>query len=85
MKNDELRQVMRFHLDSFDTAETVIDDDTIHNTILKENDGFGPSNSKNIYKLAVMMTLKKQNKRAKKWPANWMEISVGDLADSILA
>jgi hypothetical protein len=63
---------------------TVINEDTIHNTILSDNDGFGSSTSASIYKAGLIWTIAtaagKKNFKMKKFPGNWLDMSVKDLA-----
>ena len=41
MTQQQLMEVMKFHLKNFNDEGVVISDDTIHNTVLSDSDGYG--------------------------------------------
>jgi hypothetical protein len=84
MTQQQLQEVMKFHLKNFNDEGVSIDDDTIHHTVLSETDGFDGSNSKNIYRSVIRWTLKKNGHQDKPWPADWFEKSVRYLASKII-
>jgi hypothetical protein len=84
MTQQQLQEVMKFHLKNFNDEHVVIDDNTIHNTVLSANDGFGNSNSKNIYRASIRWTLKRNGHSDKAWPNDWFDKSVQYLASKII-
>jgi hypothetical protein len=52
--------------------------------VLSNSDGYGQSNSKNCFRLLIGWTFKKNGAKEKRWPFNWMELSVKDLASKLL-
>jgi len=59
-------------------------EDTIHADCLKSDDSLSPGGSAAKYKDAVTLVLVRQGYKQKAWPANWMSMSVGALADALL-
>jgi len=84
MTHQQLKEVMKFHLGNFNDEGVEINDNTIHNTVLSETDGYGDSNSKSIYRAAIRWTMKKNGHEDKPWPADWFEKSVDYLSSKIL-
>jgi len=84
MTVDQLKSVMKFHLKNFNDEGVEINDDTIHHDVLSATDGFGAANSKNIYKAVIRWTLKKNGHEDKRWPDDWMDLSVKELAPRLL-
>jgi hypothetical protein len=84
MTVDQLKSVMKFHLKNFSKKNVPISDDTVHNQVLSENDGYGTANSKNIYKALIRHTLRQYQHEDKRWPDDWMDLTVGDLASRLL-
>ncbi|MCI0697314.1 hypothetical protein L0337_35580 [candidate division KSB1 bacterium] len=84
MTVDQLKRVMKFHLKNFNDENVAINDDTIHNQVLSEDDGFGSANSKQLYKGVIRWTLSSNGHQDKTWPSNWMELSVKELAPKLL-
>lgn len=80
----QLKSVMKFHLKNFNDEGVPINDETIHKDVLSEDDGFGTANSKNIYKALIRRTLKREGHKDKRWPDNWMDLSVGELAPRLI-
>lgn len=74
---------MKFHLNNFNDEGVAINDDTKHKEVLSEDDGFGASNSKNIYHSAIHLTLHKTG-QAVPFPGSWMDMSVKDLAAKLI-
>ena len=85
MKKAQLQTVMIFHLKNFAGKKRApsIDETTVHNTVLRDNDGIGTANSKRIYKSFVRFTRVNAGFQEKTWPANWMDMSVSDLAEKL--
>ena len=84
MTTDQLKDVMKFHLTSFNDEGIEINDETIHNHVLSEDDGYGMANSKTIYKLFIRRTLKRAGHPDKNWPADWFESNVSSVAERII-
>lgn len=84
MEQNQLQDVMKYQLAPFNDEGVDIGDDTIHETVLDADDGFGPSNSKTIYEGAIRWTLVKAGHKDKPWPANWMGMSVRELAGALI-
>lgn len=84
MDIEQLKTVMKYHLGSFNDEGIEISDDTIHNTVLSADDGYGNANSKYIYRAAIRWTMKKNGQEDKPWPADWFDNSVVYLASKIL-
>jgi len=84
MTQEQLMEVMKFHLKNFNDEGVVISDDTIHNTVLSDSDGYGTSNSKNIYRSSIRWTMQKNGHDDKPWPKDWFDKSVEYLSSNIL-
>ncbi len=84
MTQTQLKAVMKYHLKNFNDEGVPINNDTIHGDVLSDSDGYGHANSKTIYKLAIRWTLRKQGHENKKWPNNWIDMSVNTLAGKLL-
>jgi len=84
MTQQQLQEVMKFHLKNFNDEGVKINNETIHNTVLSESDGFGNSNSKMIYKAVVRWSIKKAGHEDKTWPSNWFNDNVINLASKII-
>ena len=84
MKLDQLKKIMKYHLENFNDEGVTINEDTIHKQVLSDEDGFGAATSKRIYKAAIRWTLRKQGHEDKAWPSNWMDLSVKALAPKLL-
>lgn len=77
---DEIKTVMKFQLKNFNDEGGKINDNTIHNTVLRSDDGFGQANSKNIYQAFMLVTFKKHHQGNPNWPSDWLDMRVVDLA-----
>lgn len=85
MTEAQLRGVMKFHLKTFRTdASITISNDTVHGKVLSDKDGFGQANSKRIYRSFIRWTLVVSGEKDRAWPANWMELTVKELAAKLL-
>lgn len=84
MTIDQLKNVMKFQLKNFNNEGVEINDDTVHNTVLSDDDGFGNANSKEIYNSFIRWTLLKNNHTDKPWPGDWFTNSVSYLAERII-
>ena len=84
MNNGQLRLVMRYYLDHFNRNGVAITDETVHNTVLSDSDGFPPASSMNLYKGSVTYSLKMGDNGTPDWPDAWMDTSVAQLADTFI-
>ncbi len=84
MTIEQLKEVMKFQLQNFSKDDIVINDDTIHGDVLSDDDGFGHVNPVKIYRDAIRFTLKKEGHELKKWPDQWLKLSLHDLAIQII-
>lgn len=84
MTLDQLKAVMRFQLQNFNDEGVAISDQTVHNEVLDEDDGFGHVNSEKMYQDVMKFTLIKQGHALKKWPSTWTEMTVEELAPQLL-
>lgn len=84
MTLEQLKKVMKYHLENFNDEGVAINEDTIHKQVLSDSDGFGKATSKRIYKAVIRWTLEKQGHEDRTWPSNWMELSVKELAPELL-
>jgi hypothetical protein len=84
MTTKQLEDVMLFHLQNFNDEAVTLTTETVHDTVLSTSDGFGPSNSKNIYRGVIRWTIKKQKMKDKPWPKDWMKSTVADLASKLI-
>ena len=86
MRVSQLMNVMKYQLKHFNDEGVVIDNDTIHDTVLSDNDGFSTQTaSKSVYKGVIRWTLAKAKQDDRDWPADWMSMSVADLAAELLS
>ena len=84
MTQKQLKEVMKFHLSNFNDEGVEINDDTIHDTVLSDSDGYGAANSKSIYRAVIRWTMKKNGHQDKPWPSDWFNKSVEYLSSKIL-
>ena len=80
----QLKEVMLFHLKNFTSDPSVVNKDTIHDTVLSEEDGSGTANSKRLYKGFVRFTIIREGHNDKPWPVNWMTCSINELAPKLI-
>lgn len=84
MTVEQLKAIMKFHLANFNDEKEKISDETIHNKILSDQDGYGNASSQYIYKAVIRWTLRKEKHADVAWPTNWMKRSVKQLAPMLL-
>jgi hypothetical protein len=84
MTIDQLKEVMKYHLKSFNDEGVGINDQTIHNTVLSDADGIGNANSKTIYRAFMRWTMTENGHKDKVWPSDWFEKDVSYLASKII-
>lgn len=79
---DQLKEVMKYDLKRLNLTSQDITDDTKHGDILSD-DG-STTSSKRIYKSLVRYTIRINSCEDKNWPANWMDMTVAELADKLI-
>lgn len=84
MTQDQLVEVMIFHLKNFSNDPDSIDENTIHESVLDDS-GFGTATPKRIYKALIRWTLQTNGNGDPSWPANWVKLSVRDLAGKLVS
>lgn len=84
MTQEQLEEVMKFHLTNFNDEGVEINNDTIHNKVLSDSDGYGAANSKYIYRAIIRWTMKRNGHQDKVWPSDWFDKSVSELASKII-
>jgi hypothetical protein len=84
MTVDQLKSIMKFHLEHFNDEKEKISDETIHNKVLSDRDGYGNASSQYIYKAVIRWTLRREKHADVAWPSGWMKKSVKQLAPMLL-
>jgi hypothetical protein len=79
----QIREVMKYQLGAFNDEQVDITDNTVHNEVLSDSDGYTNAHSKDLYQGVMIWTFKKNNHTVKDWPDNWMDMSVEDLAEKL--
>lgn len=83
---EPLMENMRVKLQAFNNEGLEITNETIHNAILAPDDGFKVSqSSQKLYYGAILWTIWANGGTNTKWPPNWMDISVQELAEFIIS
>jgi hypothetical protein len=83
---EPLMENMRVKLQAFNNEGVEITNETIHNSVLADDDGFRPSQSSSkLYKGAILWTIWANGGKNAKWPTNWMEQSVQELAENLMS
>lgn len=59
-------------------------EDTVHSDILSQTDGYGSSNSANLYKDLVVWDIHNNGGGVKEWPENWLSQSVKAVASVLV-
>ena len=84
MTQEQIQEVMKFHLTNFNDEGVEINNDTVHNTVLSDYDGYGAANSKYMYRAVIRWTMKRNGHQDKVWPSDWFDKSVSELASKII-
>jgi hypothetical protein len=84
MNKKELEDVMIFQLKNFNRTENKITSETVHGTVLAKDDGIGGLSSATLYKSFIRYSIKHANHEEKKWPNNWLEKTVDQLAQELI-
>lgn len=73
-------------LKPFNDEGVEISRDTVHNAVLASDDGFSPTlSSQKLYSGALQWILWRNGGSKVKFPANWMEQTVSELAEFIIS
>ncbi|MCA9736877.1 MAG: hypothetical protein R3E98_17435 [Gemmatimonadota bacterium] len=83
MDNAQLRAVMIYQLGAFSAPGVVVDDNTVHKDVLTD-EGVGTATPKRIYKAFVRATFVMNGLEDPEWPADWMDLTVAELAAVLL-
>lgn len=81
---NQLQQLMIFHLTNLNTTSNTVNENTIHSDVLSDKDGHGAANSKNIYRACIRWTFKQNGLPDNPWPADWFENTVSYLASKLV-
>lgn len=83
---EALQVNMQELLKPFNNEGVEINNDTVHNTVLATDDGFSAAaSSAKFYSGGVQWILWRNGGKKVKFPANWMEQSVSELAEFIIS
>ena len=83
---EALIENMKVKLQAFNNEKIEITEETIHKAVLSESDGFTSSQSSSkLYKGAIMWTVWANGGKKSRWPADWMDQSVAQLAEFIMS
>jgi hypothetical protein len=83
---EALIENMKVKLQAFNNEGVEITNETVHNIVLAEDDGFKPSQSSSkLYKGAILWTIWANGGTNAKWPTDWMEQSVQQLAEFLIS
>ena len=84
MTLERLQEKMLYQLQGFvaPAEREGIDLDTLHDAILDEDDG--PPTTAELYKNFVVLSAKLEKTKLKRWPAEWMTMTIAELAPRLL-
>ena len=74
---------MKLKLDLFNDEGETITDGLVHNKVLSASDGFGPSNSKDVYQSIVTLRIFRDTEKKVKWPSKWMDQTVAAVSAAL--
>jgi hypothetical protein len=78
--------VIRKQLQTFNNEGVTISDDTILSEVLDENDGLRSSiSSMKLFQGIIMWTIVKNGGTQVKFPSDWMDMNVTELAEFIMS
>lgn len=83
LSKDNLLMVMKNMLTHFDLNGNEITDETKHSDILNVQT-YGSLSSMELYKLLIRYTICLNGCEDKNWPANWLDLTVAELADALI-
>ena len=85
MTIQQLKAVLKFQLKNFNDEGVPINDNTVHEDVLSDNDGFSAqTSSKAVYRAFVRNTLSRNGAGDPRWPAEWTSLTVAELAAALL-
>lgn len=84
MNEDQLSEVMRAQLASFNQKGVAISDDTILEEVLLPDPPGSPWKPKDLWKGIILWTIKTNTGEKKKFPNGWLQLSVRGLAGKLL-
>lgn len=83
---EALVENMKVKLQAFNNEKLEINEETIHKSILSDSDGFTSSQSSGkLYKGAIMWTVWANGGKKTRWPSDWMDQTVAELAEFIMS
>jgi len=85
MEQKQLIEVMKYHLKNFNNEGEDITDDLVLNKVLDPTDGYGAANSAELFRNSIRWTFWANKVKQKRWPSNWLSLSVTELAGKLLA
>ena len=84
ISKEQLNEVIGFHLDNFNDENATIADDLKLSAVLSQTDGFGQSNSAEIFKNVIGWTFWRAGHPEPQWPDNWLELTIDELSTKLL-
>lgn len=84
LNQTQLRNAIKFQLGNFSSSSDPVSDDTVFSEILSNDDGIGTANSKRIFKSFIRWTLIRNGAEDVNWPANWIDLTVSQLAEKLI-
>lgn len=77
---------MLVKMEAFNDESVALTGSTIHSEVLSTNDGFkGVASSAPLYKGAIDWTIWANGGTKVKWPGDWLDKSVDEMADFIIS
>jgi len=84
MQREQLVGVMLYQIGGLNRTGSPATESTVHRAVLSD---VGPGNAtpQRIYKAFVRSTFSLNGQPEPEWPIDWLDLSVGDLADRLLS
>lgn len=82
---EALQENMRVKLQAFNKNKAEITNDTIHKEIINHGNSKKEALYKKLYEGAIRWTVYENEGKDTKWPSNWMDLSVTELAEFIIS
>src|SRR5690242_12195923 len=83
MQQEQLEQVLIFHLENLSTTDDVLTPDTITGDYLRPS-ARNKKELDKVFEAVVGWTLNEAGVEEKTWPENWKSLTVRDLASKLL-
>lgn len=81
LTKSQIIAIMKYYLAGFNDENVQISEQTVHNEVLSDTDGVtSATSSKRLYKGLVNFALDKNGHGMPKWPEDWIELTVDELA-----